>query len=298
MLWRLIHTGEFYATTCALCWAVGMVLFRKGGEQIPPVPLNLFKNMLGVMLMTVTMLIGGRPFAPMDQGISEWILMLLSGVLGIGIADTLIFASLNRIGAGRAAIVACLYSPTVLLCSLIYLQEPVGTALVISIGLMAAAILISAWRPDKREPSPDLAMGVVLGILGVVFVAVAIVMIKPVLDHCDAWWATLVRLIGGLALLLIQASARDKHRRETIRCFRPSRLWYVTIPASVFGTYLAMLLWILGMKYTYTTVASVLNQLSNIFILVLATLFLREPLTWRKLVAILLGFGAGVVVVI
>jgi drug/metabolite transporter (DMT)-like permease len=298
MLWRLMHTGEFYATACALCWAVGIVLFRKSGEQVPPVPLNLFKNMLGSILMAVTMLIGGRPFIPVDQGISEWALMLFSGVLGIGIADTLIFASLNRIGAGRAAIVACLYSPTVLLCSLIYLQEPVGTPLIVSMMLMVAAILIGAWKPDDREASTDLAKGVVLGILGVVFVAVAIVMIKPVLNHCDAWWATLVRLVGGLLLLLVQASARANHRRAAIRCSRPSRLWRAPPPASVVGTYLAMLLWILGMKYTFTTVASVLNQLSNIFILVLATIFLREPLTWRKLVAILLGFGAGVVVVI
>jgi drug/metabolite transporter (DMT)-like permease len=298
MLWQLIHTGEFYATACALCWAVGVVLFRKSGEQVPPVPLNLFKNLLGSILMAVTMLIGGRPFIPADQGISEWGLMLFSGVLGIGIADTLIFAALNRIGAGRAAIVACLYSPTVLLCSLIYLQEPMGTPLLVSMGLMGVAILLGAWKPDKREPSTDLAMGIILGILGVVFVAVAIVMVKPVLNHCDAWWATLVRLVGGLLLLLFQSSASAKHRHEAIRCFWPSRLWRVTVPASVVGTYLAMLLWVLGMKYTYTTVASVLNQMSNIFILVLATLFLREPLTWRKMVAILLGFGAGVVVVI
>jgi drug/metabolite transporter (DMT)-like permease len=68
------------------------------------------------------------------------------------------------------------------------------------------------------------------------------------------------------------------------------------MPAAVIGTYLALLFWIMGMKYTYTTIASVLNQMSVIFMLIFATLFLREPLTWRKVVAIGLGFGAGLLV--
>jgi drug/metabolite transporter (DMT)-like permease len=38
----------------------------------------------------------------------------------------------------------------------------------------------------------------------------------------------------------------------------------------------------------------VLNQLSTIFVIILATLFLREKLTWRKAVAVVLGFGGGI----
>lgn len=51
------------------------------------------------------------------------------------------------------------------------------------------------------------------------------------------------------------------------------------------------------LKYTYTTTASVLNQLSPIFLLVLATVFLRERLTRRRVAAIAMRFAGAVVAV-
>jgi drug/metabolite transporter (DMT)-like permease len=125
------------------------------------------------------------------------------------------------------------------------------------------------------------------------FMAVGIVMAKPVLDRTDPWWATTVRLVGGVVVLGVHAAIR--HRRETLRVLRPGRHWKLLVPTGAMGTYFAMFFWIAGMKYTHTTVASVLNQTSAIHVLVLATVFLREPLTLRKLVAILLGFAGGVV---
>ena len=48
----------------------------------------------------------------------------------------------------------------------------------------------------------------------------------------------------------------------------------------------AMLFWIAGFKYAEASVAAILNQTSTIWIVVLAALFLHEPLTWKR------GFGA------
>ena len=45
------------------------------------------------------------------------------------------------------------------------------------------------------------------------------------------------------------------------------------------------------MKYAQAGAAAVLNQTSTIFVLLLATLFLREPFTPRKLVAAVLALG-------
>ena len=57
-----------------------------------------------------------------------------------------------------------------------------------------------------------------------------------------------------------------------------------------------MILWIAGFKYTTATTAGILNQSSVVFSLVLATIFLREPFTRRKLVAVVLAL-TGVIVV-
>jgi drug/metabolite transporter (DMT)-like permease len=291
------HAGEVYSALCAFLWAVAVILFRKSGERVTPVVLNLFKDVTGLILLCITMLTLSVEFFPDDRTAADWIILLVSGLIGIGIADTLFFASLNRLGAGRSAIVDCLYSPFVILCSLVHLDESFGPLLVVALALMVGAIFVGTWQPEdleKPEDAKQLRIGIVLGVLSMACMAVGISMAKPVLDRSDPWWATTVRMVSGTVFLAVIVAATSR-RREFLKVFRPSSLWKVTIPAAVTGAYLAVFFWIAGMKYTETTTASVLNQSSNVFVIFLATLFLKERLTVRKLLAICMGFAGGVI---
>jgi drug/metabolite transporter (DMT)-like permease len=64
----------------------------------------------------------------------------------------------------------------------------------------------------------------------------------------------------------------------------------------VLGSYLALICWIAGMKYTKVGIAAILNQTSTMYILILAAIFLRERFTMRKLVASLVAV-AGIILV-
>ncbi len=289
----LFQTGEFYALACALVWAIAVVLFRKSVAGTGPIALNLFKNSVAALAYLLTMVLLGLPFFPAEAIGSDWAVLFLSGAIGIGIADSLFFASLHRLGAGRQAIVDCAYSPCVLLCAWIYLDETISIFLLVAIVLMVLAILIGTY--DPRAPARrELWKGVCFGLAAVSLMALGIVIAKPVLETSEVWWATTVRLLGGqcfLALFVIS----PRQRADIKRCFRPSRSWKLLVPASLVGTYLALLLWILSYKYTEkATLAGLLNQSSTIFILILAALFLKEPITRRTLAAITLGL-AGVV---
>ena len=299
MTMDFLSSGEFFSTFWALLWAVAVILFRKSGEQVAPVPLNVFKNTIATVLFPITMVLLGIPIFPAGVSLSTWVVLLVSGALGIGVADTLLFASLNRLGAGRSAIVESGYSPLVILCSIMYLHEPVRPTLLLAVALMLSAIFLGAWHPDRteeRKVRKEVRAGVLYGVLAMILMAIGVVLAKPVLEHTDPWWATAVRLWGGMAILAVHG-AMPRHRREVLECFRPSKLWKVTVPAAVVGSYLAMFFWILGMKHTLTTTASVLNQTSSIFCLILATVFLREPLTRRRLAAMAVGFTGAIVAV-
>jgi drug/metabolite transporter (DMT)-like permease len=56
------------------------------------------------------------------------------------------------------------------------------------------------------------------------------------------------------------------------------------------------MLWVAGMKYTKAGAAAILNQTSTIYVLLLASVFLKEPLTRRKIVASILAIG-GIVLI-
>jgi drug/metabolite transporter (DMT)-like permease len=109
-MYSIPYLGEMLALLTAITWSFGVILFKKSGETVHPIALNLFKNILAMTLLLPTMyLFGETLILPAPK--KDYLLLLISGALGIGICDTLFFKSLNLVGAGMSAIIDCLYSP-------------------------------------------------------------------------------------------------------------------------------------------------------------------------------------------
>jgi len=293
------HLGELYSLLCAVLWATAVIFFRKSGEQTPPVALNLFKGVTALLLLVPTMLLFDTPTLITEHSTADWVLLLVSGVVGVGIADTLFFASLNRLGAGRSAIVDCLYSPLVVACSALLLSEPIGLALAAGVALMVVGILLESnpWSRSIAPPAErrEQRVGVALGVAAMLMMALGIVIAKPVLDRSAILWASVVRVAAGTAFVALQC-LHPKHYAAVRQIFVPSRQWRYTVPGAVVGTYLAMVVWLAGMKYTSAGVAAVLNQSNTLLIPLLAVPTLGEKLTGRKIVAVAFGFVGAVVV--
>ncbi len=223
MLSRLLTSGEFYSVACSAVWALSVILFRKAGESVSPVALNFFKDCIALVLFLATLPVLGLSLTTNRYGAGDWLVLLASGAIGIGIADTVFFASLNRLGAVGTSIVNSLYSPFVVLFAFLYLREPVGATLLAGAALMMLAILVGTWEPPQageRQDRRRLVEGAALGVLSMALMALAIVLCKPVLDRVEPWWAATVRCLGGVAFLVLQGLV-SRDRRVLISCFRP-----------------------------------------------------------------------------
>ncbi len=277
----------------ALSWAIAMVLFKRSGDEVPPLALNYFKNTLGLGLLAVTLVVTGQPMFPDTPG-EDVALLIVSGAVGIGLADTLLFHSLNILGAGRSAIVACLYSPLIMLLSFLLLDESLtaytglGAALVIG-GVLFTARDSAAVEVGTEKTVEETVKGVVLGATSVALMGIAIVVVKPVLEVHSVLWATTLRMLGGAAVLTVFAVGSARSRRQVLRAFVPGPIWKYSVPGSIAGTYVALLFWVSGFKYTTAITASILNQTSTLIVVILATVFLHEKLTRTRVLAVLLG---------
>ncbi|MEO0092489.1 MAG: DMT family transporter [candidate division WOR-3 bacterium] len=116
------YLGQILSVLCAIIWAFAVILFKKSGETVHPIALNLFKNFIAIILFLITIkIIGQSLFRTASR--EEYLIFIVSGILGMAIADTLYFMCLNQIGAGLLAIVSCLHSPFIILLSFIFLRE-------------------------------------------------------------------------------------------------------------------------------------------------------------------------------
>lgn len=281
--------GEILSLASGLAWAVAVVLFRVSGRRVHPVGLNLGKNVLGLALLVPTLLVLGEPLAPAVAA-SKTGLLLLSGVLGIAVSDTLFFHALNRLGASLTAIVDCFYSPFVIILSFALLGERLTLVQLAGAALVVSAVLtLSKEGKIERIDRRDLAVGILYGVLAMFTVALGIVMVKPVLGEVSVLWATTVRVAGGTAALVLFVPFL-RNRRAVLGPLVDRRNWKALVPAAFFGSYLALVLWTGGMKYAQASVAAILSQLNTIFIVVIAAVFLKERLTGWKVVAVALAF--------
>lgn len=287
--------GEIYALVTALIWASAVILLKKSGETVSPFALNLFRAGVSTVLLTATLLLSGQALwgqAPL----ADYLTLFMSGIIAIAIADTMFHYSLNMVGAGISAIVDCLYSPFTVLTAYVLLGEKLGALQLAGMFLVLGGVL-SAAKPARNlsVPPRQIVYGIVWGVLSMFFLAVGIVIAKPVLNHSPVLWATTVRQIGCVAVMFPLAFF-SRRRREILSVFRPSRAWRMSLPGAVLGSYLALIFWIAGMKYSQVGVAAILNQSSTIYVLLFASLFLHEPFTRRKALASALAI-AGILLV-
>ena len=280
--------GETLALMAAVVWALAVVCFKKSGEFVHPIGLNVFKNVLAAVLFVPTAWIFGETLLRQVPG-EEYVMFLVSGALGIGISDTLFFKSLNVLGAGRSAIVDCLYSPSIIGLSLIWLGESLGVWEIVGVIMIVSAVLsILVEHQSVPAERSHVILGVLWGVLAMVTMAVGIVMIKPLLERSPLIWATEIRLLGGLAVLAV-ALFLHPARLVIMKSIGHPQRWGYLVSGSFAGAYLSMVLWLAGMKYTQASTAAALNQTSNIFVFIFAGMLLKEKITLVRTVAIILG---------
>lgn len=291
----MMYLGELCALGAALVWATAVIFFRKSGETTPPFSLNLFRVGISALVLTSLAMASGETIfegrAPADL---MW--LAVSGVVGIALSDTLFHRSLNMVGAGLNAIVDCLYSPFVAVFAFMLLGERLGPWQLGGMMLVLVGVLVTSNAvPPAGSTKKDLVLGILWGAAAMATLAIGVIWAKPVLEGSSVLWASAIRQIASFAAMAPIALAVPE-RKKIWGVFRPSSSWKYTLPGTVLGSILALLLWLSGMKYTEAGTAAVINQTSTVFILVLASVFLHEPFTRRRWLAAGLAI-AGILMV-
>jgi len=264
---------------------VAAVLFRRIGDRISAMGMNLGKGLVALVFMGVLLLPGFYSgLASIDT--NSIIALALSGFVGICFGDTLYFLTLMRLGARRTLLLGSLIPVTTALIAVLFLQERVPWVAWLGMALAIAGVTYVMWQraPQQsadRRTVENYRAGLFFGLLFVAANALGIIASKVGVADVPTLEATFIRqafAIGGLTFWGLMV--RDL--MGWVTPLRDGKLFKTLLIASLIGALLGTWLSIVALKYTHAAVAATLNSTSPLFILPLAFFWLKERISLRE----------------
>jgi DME family drug/metabolite transporter len=151
--------GEFAALGAAVSWTVSALLYRKALSETKPVSANIVRLTLTSAVLLVFLVAAGLIGVLTRLPMSVVVLAGVSGVIGLGLGDTLYMVSLRMIGVARAVPVTCTYPLFNLLWVALFAGEPVTW----SVALGAIVIVLGVWLLSLEQKGETGVQRKVLG---------------------------------------------------------------------------------------------------------------------------------------
>ncbi|MGF1587686.1 MAG: DMT family transporter [Pleurocapsa sp.] len=281
--------GEISALSAALLWAISSVVYSRLGLKIPPLQLNLYKGIVAIALIIITLLIQGAALT--NLSISTIVLLSLSGMIGIGLGDTAYFAALNSLGARRTLLLETSSPPIGALLALIFIGEQLTYSTWCGILLTIVGI---AWVISERNPVANLRVsrqGIVWAILAAIAQAIGAVISRYALIQSDIspLESSLIRLVGGTVIVLGLLFLPIAKQSEISWKLSGRSLMVIAI-AAMASTYLGIWLQQISLKFAPTGIAQTFLATSPLFILPIVALQ-GEKISWRAILGVVISLG-------
>ena len=286
----------------AILWSVTVILLESSSNQLSPFLINPIKNSIGLLLFLILFVYSGIPLWYDNLSLLGYYKILLSGLLGMAIGDTIFIYALSKIGANRVAIVDS-FSPFIIYFYSILLLSNQELVFIQFVGLMitTVAIVILTYENDYEDIDYKTKRS---GILWVFFAmsctGYGIVLLKTVLNEINIvevdqklkfnLWVTAFRLLPGVVFSWFMFLFK-KNKKSLLKPLANKIVLSKLLLASIIGPFFALGFWILGYAFIdKPSIASIISQTSVIFIVILSLIFLKEKLTPLRLVSISFAF--------
>ena len=285
--------GDIYAIITAICWSSAVILFDISSKKFNAIQLSALKNFIGVLGFIITILVFSIPLPIFT--IDDVFILFISGILGILIADLFFLESLRRLGSGLSAVISTIYTPSIFIISFLLYQETVNSQVYFGGLLVISGIAISTFKIPNIAKTNDLYIGIILGIIAQILTAYSVLIVKPIMQDSSIVYIALYRFGIGLLATILVCIIKYGYL-PTYNNFKKGLSNYTVVFGSILGTYLSVIFWLAGYKYTLASRAAIYNQLSTIFIILMARMFLKEELSIKKMIGVGLSIIGALIV--
>lgn len=264
------------------------MLLKPYAEQFSALTLTFTKGVVALVVLGAAVLVSGSDAIPSG---AFWILFA-SGALGIGIADTLFFRALRELSPHSVVQLMLLGQVATIGMAVVFL----GESLIALEWTGVALVIVGVWvvLSDGRQMSGSgrSPLAVLYGLASVLAMAASVTMAKGALESVDPLVATLIRIAGGMAAVVLIVSVFSRTTERRFHFFWTDWRTAAKFAAiAAFITFGGFFLSLLALKYARLAIANTLLSTEPLFVLLIAAVFLKERPEARRVIGSLISLA-------
>lgn len=285
------------ATLAALCWAIASLISADVTRKIGGLAFNRLRLFfVSIILISYTFYL--ETWGTINQ---EFIvIILLSGIIGIFLGDTLLFIALQKIGPRRNNILFSLAAPFTVILNIIFLNEIMSFINLIGCTIVFFGVIIAIAYGNSRDKNHrwevvegNLYLGVIFGVGAALCQAIGLIMMKPILSMgadpiASASIRTLISCIFLAFTFLLNYEIFNAKTSLNLKIIGQSLL------SGFLGMAVGMSLLLIALKHADAGIVATLSSTSPIMILLLIWLLTKKIPTigaWIGTMFAIIGSG-------
>jgi drug/metabolite transporter (DMT)-like permease len=274
---------EALALLAAACWAVAALFSAPAAQRLGAFAFSRWRMLFAALLLWGIALASGGWHSLNAPALG---LLAVSGVIGIFIGDTALFACMNRLGPRRSGVLFATHALFSAVLAWLFLGETLWGWALVGASLLVGGVMLAILRGRREDESHaweqtrgTLAVGVALGLLAALCQSVATLMLKPLMaSGIDAIAGSAMRMSTAFAAhaLLWSSGWRMARAREPLRWREAAQVFGSAVIAMAVG----MTLILQAMKLGQAGVVAILSSVTPIVVLPLLWLVYRRRPAW------------------
>ena len=286
------YYGELAALVTAFFWTVTSLSFESAGKKVGSLAVNLIRIVLAFVYYTIYLTITTGHMIPVDAGLTRWLWLSLSGLVGFVIGDLFLFQSYVVISARVAMLVMSLTPPLAAITGWIILGETLSPMNWIGMAVTLSGICLVVLKREKQGENGEKTKrittaysikGILLALGGSVGQAVGMVLSKKGMGDYNAFASAQIRVITGIiGFVMIFTFTRKWGNigKALQNSFAMKRIGL----GSIFGPFLGVSFSLIALQHTKAGIAATIMAIVPVLIIPPAIVLFKEKVNWKEIV--------------
>ncbi len=285
--------GTICALTAALAWAGSSTIIKSITTKIDALSLSALRLCIASILLLAVISLSGRITEFINTPLMPLVYVIISGIIGLAVGDTLFIKSLSYLDVSRAFPIAqCAYPVFTMFLAVSLLGESFTwvTGLGAFLVLLGIYLITSTWKASDINSAPRRisGKGIVLALIAGIGWAVATVTLKLGVMEMDPLVAGAIRISSAAIVLLSFTLSQRKRGALQLRKYGSPSL-ALALTSGLISPGMGMVFFITAIQLLGAGKTAVLSATSPFLLLPFSVFILKERLTRLTLIGIFTG---------